>query len=136
FDGREWAEVVLPDETRLVNWLHGFAPDDIFAVTNEGGALHFDGNEWQAMATPTTENLWGIWGAAPDALWAVGGSGETGAKATRLFFDGEAWAEVETSIERPGVRAYFKVWGTAEDNIYIVGQNGVMQHFDGENWTE
>ncbi len=136
FDGKSWTRETLPTDTPLVNWVFGFGPSDVFAVTNAGGVLHFDGDAWTADDTPTNEDLWGVWGAARDDLWAVGGSGSRQAQATLLHYDGENWSEVPTEIDRPGVHAYFKVWGTSARNVYVVGQNGVMQHFNGTSWTE
>jgi hypothetical protein len=136
FDGERWEPETLPPDTALVNWLFGLAEDQIYAVANQGGALFFDGEQWQAMATPTQQDLWGVWAASPRAVWAVGGTIQSGGVATILFFDGESWTDVTPPVARPNVKAYFKVWGTSADNVYVVGQNGVAQHFDGEDWKE
>jgi hypothetical protein len=39
------------------------------------------------MASGTQENLWGIWGTAPDVVWNVGVTG------TMIHFDGTAWTQ-------------------------------------------
>jgi hypothetical protein len=39
-------------------------------------------------------------------------------------------------LVRPGVRAFFKVWGAGPDDVWIVGQNGVVLHWDGVGFTE
>ena len=54
----------VPD-VPLLNWVHGFSASDIFVVGNAGTVLHFDGDSWTEQPTPTTEALWGVWGAAP-----------------------------------------------------------------------
>lgn len=121
----------------LLNWVHGFSATDIFVVGNGGTVLHFDGVAWTLQPTPTTEALWGVWGASPNDVWAVGGRGNTASVATLLHYDGDAWESVTLpEFQRPNVTALFKIWGTAADNIYAVGRSGVILHYQGESWVE
>lgn len=138
FDGTAWAEVSTGTiSPPLLNWAFGFGPDDVTIVGNGGTVLHFDGARWTRQTTPTDQNLWGVWGAAPDDLWAVGGAGRAAGQATLLHYDGTAWTRVELPpLERPQVYALFKVWGTAADDVYVVGQRGLLLHWDGRVWTE
>jgi hypothetical protein len=137
FDGDDWAAVDLGLDVPLLNWSWGFGPDDLTVVGNDGTVLHHDGSAWTAQDTPTDEDLWGVWGASPDDLWAVGGRGRPSSTATILHYDGSAWTAVEPpALQRANVHAFFKVWGTAADNVYIVGQRGVVLHWDGSTWTE
>ena len=32
------------------------------------------------------------------------------------------------------IKLYFKVWGSARDDVFIVGQNGAALHYDGTAW--
>lgn len=137
FDGQSWESVDLGIDVPLLNWTHGFGSDDITIVGNGGTIIHWNGADWTLQETPTDEDLWGIWGAAPDDLWAVGGRGREAGQETLLHYDGNAWTSAELpDIVRAGVHAFFKIWGTSADNIYIVGQNGVVLHYDGSQWTE
>lgn len=137
FDGEQWAPATTPADTPLLNWVALFDDGQAAAVGNGGTALWNDGSGWVTLPTPTEEDLWGVWGASADDVWAVGGRGRANGQATVLRFDGEQWNEAEVpDIERPGVNAFFKVWGTAADNVYIVGQNGGCLHFDGIELTE
>lgn len=122
----------------LLNWVHLFEDGTGFAVGNEGAVLRraSDGT-WQRQATPTDEDLWGVWGARPDDVWAVGGAGRSEGQATLMRYDGEAWSLVPLpELERPNVWALFKVWGTAADDVWVVGQHGAILHYDGEAWGE
>jgi hypothetical protein len=137
FDGSGWQPVALEFDVPLLTWVHGFDADSVTVVGNEGSVLQYDGERWQLQSTPTEQNLWGVWGAAPDDLWAVGGSGLSEEAPALLHFDGTNWqAHQIVDFERPGVHALFKVWGTSRDNVYAVGQNGAVLHFDGEQWRE
>ncbi len=137
FDGSSWAPVDVPEATPLLTWAYGFSDSDITFVGDAGAVLHFDGTTFTAQSTPTTENLWGVWGAAPDDLYAVGGSGRDGGVPTLLHFDGAAWSAVTLpTLQKANVNALFKVWGTSATNVYAVGQRGTVLHFDGASWTE
>lgn len=137
YDGEGWQRVDFGVDAALLTWTWGFADDDITMVGNEGTVVHFDGDEWTLQPTPTDQNLWGVWGESPHDLWAVGGRGNEEGDATLLHYDGESWeAEEVPELERAGVNAFFKVWGTSAENVYVVGQNGAMLHYDGSSWSE
>jgi len=137
FDGSEWSAVDLGVDVPLLNWVFGFSANDITAVGREGTIIHWDGAAWTVQTTPTVEDMWGVWGAAPDDLWAVGGRGREEGQATLLHFDGTDWTDVALpTLERANVFALFKVWGSSASNIYVVGQRGVVLHYDGSVWTE
>ncbi len=136
FDGASWNQVDLGLDVPLLNWCFGFGPDDVFFAGSNGTILHFDGAKFTKMDTPTDQTLWGVWGAAPDDVWAVGGQGHTDQDPTILHFDGHNWTKSSTpTASHPNVFAYFKVWGTASNNVYAVGQRGVLAHWDGSTWT-
>jgi photosystem II stability/assembly factor-like uncharacterized protein len=130
-----WAPMTLPEGTPTVNWVYGFGDDDVWAVGDGGTALHWDGAAWEAVPTPTDQNLWGVWGAAPDDVWAVGGGTtppSANAEPTVLRWDGQAWSAVTLPELVPSsATQMFKVWGTSADNVYVVGARGVILRWDG-----
>jgi len=135
YDG-EWTREDLGVDVPLLNWIHGFGASDVTVVGNSGTVLHFDGTAWIQGDSGTTENLWGVWGATPDDLWAVGGSGFPDATAIVIHYDGTAWTTSELPVLERDVHGFFKVWGAAADDVYVVGQRGVVLHWDGAAWTE
>jgi len=137
FDGETWSPMTTP-EVPLLNWTFGFAADDVHVVGNDGTILHWDGAAWSAMESPTDQDLWGVWGAAPDDVWAVGGTARRpGGVPTVIHFDGERWSRVETPTPmRENVFAYFKVWGSGPDDVYVVGDAGIVLHWDGAAFEE
>jgi hypothetical protein len=121
----------------LLNWAHGFSAEDVWVAGNAGTLLHWNGRSWRRAEVPTTQDLWGVWGAAEDDVWAVGGSGRNRGDATLLHFNGLRWEQVPVpTLQRPGVYAFFKVWGTARDDVWVVGQRGALLHWNGSSWTE
>lgn len=110
----------------------GFAPDDVWAVGENGTILHFDGTSWAPSASGTTSDLHGVWGAAPDDVWVVGGRsleppGET--SGVLLHWDGATWTS--TPSDTTGLRA---VIGTTANDVWAVGR-GTIVHYDGAAWT-
>lgn len=136
FDGASWQRVEPGLSTPLLNWSFGFSANDVFTVGSEGTVLHFDGTRWSRQPTPTTQPLWGVWGAAPNDVWAVGGNGMP-PNATLLHFDGTAWTSVTLPpLQKQRVGQLLKVWGTGADDVYVVGQRGVVLHRTQGQWRE
>jgi hypothetical protein len=136
-DAAGWNEVDIGVSVSLLNWVHGTSRSDVFAGGNDGSILHFDGTTWTLQPTPTDEPVWGLWAVSPDDVWAVGGDVASSNPPFVLHYDGQAWsAATLPSIVRPGVHALFKAWGATADDVYMVGQNGVVLHYDGQSFTE
>lgn len=137
-DGDDWTEVALPDGTPLLNWVFGI--DDALWVVGAGGTVLYrpdDDSEWARQIIGTTEPLWGIWGTSKDQLWTVGGDSATGDASPGLVFayDGTSWNEQFPPEGEDDIDAFFKVWGTSADNVYVVGSLGRILHWDGSAWT-
>ena len=132
FDGTTVTEVEHGTGAGLLNWVHRFDDGSLVAVGNDGAVLRSDdGSAWTSDAPVTDQDLWGVWGASPDDVWAVGGDSDGGA-ATILRDTGSGFEPfVVPDLERPGVDVFFKVWGSDADDAYIVGQNGAVLHWNG-----
>lgn len=105
-------------------------------VVGERGAIYRVVGDALEKATPalTAATLYGVWGASASEVWAVGGSPLGNAENDVILrFDGTSWARV--AVAQPLDVAYFKVWGSARDDVWIVGQQGVVLHFDGNSWS-
>lgn len=138
YDGTSWDVEPMGLDVPLLNWTHGFASGETFVVGNRGTVIELGPEGWrQHGGVPTDQDLWGVWGAAPDDLWAVGGNGRAEGQATILRYDGASWRTVEVpALMRARVWAFFKVWGTASDDLWIVGQRGAVLHWDGSELIE
>ncbi len=137
FDGARWSAVAVASDVALLNWVHASSATDVTVVGNRGVVLRYDGTQWQRQSTPTTEHLWGVWGASANDLWAVGGTGQFDGVPTIIHYDGSAWVNVALpAIQRANVHAFFKVWGSSASDVYVVGQRGVVLHWDGAAWSE
>jgi hypothetical protein len=129
FDGDRWFQLETGHSGDLW-WVFGFEGGPIFLGGKDGLILRFERGEFQRMETPGAGTVYGIWGTAPDDLWAVGGTLPTGAFAWR--FDGTSWRAAQGyPTELAGSYSMFKVWGKAGDDVWMIGTGGVAVHYDG-----
>lgn len=74
----------------------------------------------------------GVWGAAPDRVFAVGGPlGNDGGESLALRFDGSEWQ----SLAPGGTETFWWVGGTGPDDVWMVGTGGRIAHWDGSSFT-
>ncbi len=118
-------------------WVHGFEDGPAFFGGGGGRVLRYENETFAPTPTPVFfgNTVFGLWGASPDDLWAVGGFAGRDGFAWR--YDGVGWAEVDLPEDLPrsaagNIPALFKVWGRAADDVWIVGGLGTVLHYDGE----
>jgi len=136
FDGQTWREL-HPGDTDSLWWVTGTGPTDVWMVGTRGRLLHWDGAVFTVHASGTRATLFGVWAAAPDDAWAVGGTPGGGTSASSdndlvLHWDGSAWTRV--ALPSPQGAALFKVWGTSSEDLYAVGEGGVIWHRSATGW--
>lgn len=82
-------------------------------------------------------HLSAIWGdpKIKNSIWAGGYSLASMKNVTRIYqWDGTSWgANVAPSIEESSIAS---IWGTDASNIWAVGGNGLILHWDGKAWTQ
>jgi hypothetical protein len=159
YDGERWLRITGVSD-HVLWWVTGVG-NEIWAVGEDATALHFKGGLWTKTCTLPTgcaeslfvcsndasvgcttdddcpfvilPTLYGAWGSAPDAVWAVGGSNNpTGPKDVFRFWDGEQW--IPGSVDVPSGQTIFKVWGNGADDVWAVGGGGAIFHYTGGIW--
>ena len=132
YDGTQWEH--MPLDAPTLWWVQGFGSDDVWAVGEQGLIVHFDGTEWTVVVDGTFDyTLWGVWGASPDNIWTVGGTVTGGVPSIIRHWDGSMWSDVP-DVGLDG-ELLFKVWGLAENDVWVVGTGGATIHYDGSEWT-
>ncbi|MFN8581731.1 MAG: hypothetical protein U0163_12235 [Gemmatimonadaceae bacterium] len=115
--------MVYPTTNTLLE-VWGLGPNEVYALAPmapcfatmaaPGDALH---GAWLGT--------WGLWGAAPNDLWATGQNG------TIVHYDGTSW----TSVPSPTNLPLFGPGGSGPTDIWSVGINGgLVSHYDGATW--
>jgi hypothetical protein len=130
YDGTAW-ETIDTGEVDLDLWIvFGFDGGPVFFGGSAGTILRYEGGTFERLTTPGTAKVFGMWGPAPDDVWAVGGNGAGGGFV--WHFDGEAWSEVAgVPDDLVSEGTVFKVTGTAADDLYMPCSEGSILHTTG-----
>lgn len=130
YDGAGWTRLHTGIRGELW-WVHGFAGGPIFMGGSGGQIVRYEGGTFTPMTTPGVGTVFGIWGSAPNDVWAVGGGTATGGGFVWRF-DGTAWTDLPLPAGTPDA-AVFKVWGNAANDVWLVGSGGLLLHWDGSS---
>jgi hypothetical protein len=134
YDGDAWTREDPGVEGDLW-WVFGFEDGPVFMAGAEGQIVRHAGGRFERMQTPGTNTVYGVWGTAPDDLWAVGGAGSSPTGGFIWRFDGERWRAAEGApSELASSATVFKVWGRASDDVWFVGSDGLLLHYDGASF--
>ena len=115
-------------------WVHGSSASDVYAVGAEGVVTHFDGSRWTVLREGGDFTLFGAWGASSSQLVAVGGVVTSSAPRAAIVSKTSGWGELGTEGLPPG-RALFKVWGAAANDLFVVGEGGLVARGVPGAWT-
>jgi hypothetical protein len=130
YDGHAWTRMANPAPAFLW-WVFGFGPSDVWAAGEQGTILHYDGSAWTAVPSGgATDAFYGLWGADPGEIWAVGGSVLRGPQLRR--WDGHSFTPAPPGTA--AMQTLFKVWGTDRSHVFIVGTGGITLTYDGSSW--
>ena len=136
FDGEDWNRVDVSEHAGAELWWSHPTAGRVTMVGTEGLIVEYDrdAGTLETFAGPGDDVVFfGVWGAAADDVWAVGGvvASQTPALWHR---DADGWSEVAAMPVDAGL--LFKVDGTATDDVWVVGEPGLFLHWDGADWTQ
>ena len=76
FDGVQWADITPNFHFKPVyNSIWGSASDNVFAASDVGSLIRYDGEAWVFDSYFPEMNIYGIWGASPNNIFIVGAEG-------------------------------------------------------------
>ncbi|MCB9656081.1 MAG: vanadium-dependent haloperoxidase [Sandaracinaceae bacterium] len=136
FDGSEWTTVDTGIRHDLW-WVHAFPGGPVFLSGGGASVLRVVDGVAERLPTPPFfgNTVFGVWGASPTDVWAVGGF--AGRDGFVWRFNGTTFSEVPLPADVPRTAtgelpALFKVWGRAADDVWMVGSEGTVLHWDGD----
>ena len=126
-------DVVIINENNI--WAVGYikVPDPDSSFNGTGfelfNAAHWNGNEWELIRIINSATLYSIFYFSENDIWVT-------KYGYPVHWDGNSWTQynlTDMGIEgSPGQG----IWGTSSDNIYFVGDNGSIVHYNGIDFTE
>lgn len=138
YDGSQWSETAASGlEDSYVNGLWGTAANNLYAAGNKA-IFRYNGSSWQKVYQDTSDGavaFTSIWGSAADDIH-VGMkllAGEDELAYVMMHFNGTTWEPVTDSAFYQGSYIY-AVTGTSRSNIFAMGLQSNIYHFDGTSW--
>ncbi len=114
-------DVWIVDENNI--WVVGNIETD----SGEYNAARWDGEEWELMVIINTADLYSIWYFNENDIWVTKHS-------YPVHWDGTEWTQynlTEMGISGSPGKA---IWASSPDDIYFVGDNGSIVHYDGSGF--
>lgn len=145
----------LDTTSHLINWLaedigeYGSILRDVAIISDTlayaVGEIHrndtlfnlakWDGNEWELKRIPFTGScsaviyppIRSIWAFSDSDIWFVRGG-------SLVHFDGNNYFN-DCEINQLLTGSINKIWGTSSNNLYVVGDNGNIEHYQNGQWS-
>jgi photosystem II stability/assembly factor-like uncharacterized protein len=140
FNGRRWTAQAGHADVNLYDVWGDAQCNHIYAVGDAGTILLYCNGRWMRMSPITKVPLNGIWGTTcGEDIYTVGAPSvdhENVIRYTILKFDGEKWSRMDAPAVAPGKGNLNGVWGASGTDVFAVGDDGVILHYDGKTWTE
>ena len=162
WDGTQWSTIgnpLAPGTSAFIYGIFSVAANDIWAVgyiqigfsAQQPLAVHWDGNSWSLVQTPSTspannDILWSVTALSPGNVWAAGYSVDrvSGNYNTLIeHWDGSAWSIVPSP--NPSGSIYNFLWGieaVSPNDIWVMGRAytgaiypGLFEHWNGSAWS-
>ena len=136
YDGSTWERIDTSAWAGTEIWWSWVTDDEAVFVGNEGLIVEMsraDGTLTRVDGPTADVTFFGVWGASPDDVWAVGMTqGGEGPRAVWRRQGGtwSAWTDPVLGEGDDNV-TYFKVHGTRADDVWMVGTQGRTLHWDG-----
>ena len=129
WDGSQWSKVQSP--TNLILWdIWGTSADNVYALhislANQSKLIHFDGTEWREITDqlPVGErSLVSLW-------FDKGGTGYLTGN-YMVYYDGTVFNGIDINQNA----SLLRVRGRNSADVFAVGVNGRVYHFNGIDWT-
>jgi len=150
WNGSAWSVVSSPNRSANISslfavtvisstnvWTVGYSGDQN-TVTYQTLVEHWNGNQWQIVASPNSgisTMLTGVSGTSANDIWAAGWFTQARGNRTQLteHWNGSAWSVV-AGVNRGGSEARRGILALASNNAWSTGPN-LTEQWNGSSWS-
>ena len=127
----EWLKHRVSDSEKIINtWSDG--PRSIYGIGSSNTLFYWDGHGWTSLSrfdpNVVGKGLWGIRRSDGSLMLCIAGT-----SGSVFCYDSQKqeWTKKDTGVEFD----LNGLWGSSSDNIYAVGDENTILHYDGEAWN-
>ena len=123
-------DVAIIDENDI--WAVG----EIYTADDQYNAAHWDGEKWNMKKilfylcpnnyAPFQYPIQSVLAFSKNDIWFARGGSITHFNGTKFIHD--------CSVNKILTGSINKIWGTSDNDLYVVGNNGLIAHYDGRQW--
>jgi hypothetical protein len=134
--GTNWSillDVAIINENDI--WAVGAIQPDPTGLSDIYNAIHWDGQQWRLKRIPYIYNGQPFYNSmnftfsfTNEEVW-FGGNGI-------VKWNGNNFSNVEVDQNAWGPVAINKMWGSSPNNVFIVGNEGSIAHYNGSSWQK
>jgi len=130
WNGTDW-RIKQSGSNSNIGAMWGFSNEEVYAADWTSRVLKYNPPTWYTMQQFDDANYMfnALWGTSGNNLYVAGVPFEGDCQ--MFHFDGDDWDCIDEIWERVA-----SIWGSAADDIFAVGNAGVIYYFDGTSWDD
>ena len=129
FNGLVWEEEITANSSSELRDVWGASQTDVYAV-GAYAVQHFDGFEWKSktLGSLPMRDFTSIHGLSASEQWVTA---RLGWVYSRSAANPDEW----TAVQFDHLQDVNDVWASSSNDVFVVGNQGTITHFDGISWT-
>lgn len=124
--GDDWKKKATPSALSYVNDVWVFSETDVWFLDGSNTIQRYDGAEYESLETPSMGGLGCIFALSSAEVWLCAGEDV-------LHYDGNTFTIMDASAV--GTSGFTDLWASSASDIFVIGDDAVVGHFDGATWT-
>ncbi len=126
--GDDWHGKTVPSSSEFatVNDVWAFSDTDVWFLDGTSTVQRYDGSNFTSLETPSTGGLGCIYALSISDVWLCAGSDV-------LHYDGSSFTVMDASAV--GMSGLTGLWASSASDIFVVGEDAVIGHYDGTSWS-